>query len=447
MGMYFIMAIRNLLQARRRTLLLSAALGFVSMFLVLLLSLSQGVTDTMIRSSTVLYTGHVNVGGFYKAKTTDAWPLVRNAAELRGIVEQNAEDVDYIIDRLRGWAKLVSTTSSMYASLSGIDVDEEGVFLDKIQMANESEYKKDGKNAPVGDIHELAEPNTVMIFAAQAKRLGVGVGDAITLSAETEGGTTNTMDVRVVAIAKDIGFMSNWNAYLSKAAIRQMYQLADDISGAVLVYLHDPNRAAAVMEKLRGALLASGYTLMDHQASPFWMKFETVAGEDWTGQKLDLTTWEDEVGMMKWAIGALDSISIFLVTIMLIIIVIGVVNTMFIAVRERTNEIGTLRAIGMHRRQVLRLFLLEAALLGSGASLLGGALGALIATSLNALHIPLGIDALRAILMSDTLALTVVPSQIIVAVIAFTFITAAAALWPAVRAARLVPVTAIHRAE
>ncbi|OGQ87701.1 MAG: hypothetical protein A2289_24620 [Deltaproteobacteria bacterium RIFOXYA12_FULL_58_15] len=447
MGMYFVMAWRNLVQAKRRTLLLSAALGFVSLFLVLLLALSQGVTDTMLRSSTVLYTGHVNVGGFYKAKATDAWPLVEDVANLRKIVDANTDDIDHVVDRLRGWAKLVSSTSSLYASLSGIDIAEEGAFLEKIQLAPERDYKKNGGDAILGRIEDLAQPNTIMLFAAQAKRLGLDIGDELTLSAESMGGTTNTMDVRLVAVAKDLGFMSNWNAYLPKSAIREMYQLADDISGVVLVYLRYPAQANLAMEKLRGALTARGYTLMDHQPASFWMKFESVAGEDWLGQRLDLTTWEDEVGMMKWAITALDSISFFLVAIMLLIIIIGIVNTMFIAVRERTNEIGTMRAVGMHRRQVLKLFLLEAALLGAGASAAGGICGALLATLLNAIEVPLGIDALRAVLMSDTLTLTVQPAQLIGTVLTFTIVAAVAAFWPAVRAARLVPVTAIHRAE
>jgi putative ABC transport system permease protein len=116
-------------------------------------------------------------------------------------------------------------------------------------------------------------------------------------------------------------------------------------------------------------------------------------------------------------------------------------------VRERTNEIGTLRAIGMHRRAVLRLFLIEAAILGAGASAAGALAGAALAALLNALAIPLSVDAVRAILMSDTLTLTVRPTQLVGTVLVFTLVTAIAAFWPAVRAARLVPVTAIHRAE
>jgi putative ABC transport system permease protein len=214
-----------------------------------------------------------------------------------------------------------------------------------------------------------------------------------------------------------------------------------------MVYLDDPEQARQVMEDLHGAFVDAGYDVMDHTPSAFFMKFETIQGEDWLGQKVDLTTWNDEVGMMKWAINAIDAISFFLVLIMLVIIVIGIVNTMFIAVRERTNEIGTLRALGMQRRQVLRVFLLEAAVLGAGASLFGAALGAVVATLLNVLRIPLGVDALKAILMSDTLTLTVQPMQIGLAVVVFTVVTAIAAFWPAVRAARLLPVTAIHHAE
>ena len=80
------------------------------------------------------------------------------------------------------------------------------------------------------------------------------------------------------------------------------------------------------------------------------MKFETVNREDWTGQKLDVTTWEDEISFMTWTLTALQGLSFVLIVILIAIIVIGIMNTMWIAIRERTREIGTLRAIGMQRR-------------------------------------------------------------------------------------------------
>ena len=85
----------------------------------------------------------------------------------------------------------------------------------------------------------------------------------------------------------------------------------------------------------------------------FWMKFQSVAREDWTGQKLDVTTWEDELSFMMWTLQALQGLTVVLIMILIAIVVIGIMNTMWIAIRERTREIGTLRAIGMQRGGVL----------------------------------------------------------------------------------------------
>ena len=121
-------------------------------------------------------------------------------------------------------------------------------------------------------------------------------------------------------------------------------------------------------------------------------------------------------------------------------------NTMWIAVRERTPEIGTMRAIGMRRRRVLALFLIEASVLGLVATGAGALVGAAIALAIDAAKIQVPYEAMRFILMSDVLHLAVQPAQLLLAVLAFTGITALAALWPAIRAARLSPVTAIGHA-
>jgi len=57
---------------------------------------------------------------------------------------------------------------------------------------------------------------------------------------------------------------------------------------------------------------------------------------------------------------------------------VGVMNTMLMAVMERTREIGVLRALGWQRSRILRLILSEALLLG----LLGGVIGIGIAFAL-----------------------------------------------------------------
>ncbi len=444
MGVFFTIALRNLLQARRRTALLAMALSMVTALLVLLLALSQGLSDTIVRSATALSSGHVNVSGFYKATARDSAPIVNDKASIRRIVEANTPGLADVIDRQRGWAKVISDTGTLYAGLSGIDVSQEERLIETLQLAPVSEYVEGGPEEFEGDPRRLAEPDTAMIFAGQARRLEVRVGDMLTLTTETMDGQSNTGEVRIVAVAKDVGFMSNWSLFTHTETILNLYQLKAETTGAVMLYLDDISKASETMEHLVSVFEAEGYQVMEHQPQPFYMKFETVMGEDWTGQKLDLTIWQDEVSYLTWVVDAIDMISWILVLILLAIIAVGIMNTMWIAVRERTNEVGTLRAIGMSRGRVLLMFLLEALLLGLGSTMIGGTIGALIGVSLDAAQLEVPIEALRAILMSDVLHLVVEPGQVATAILLFTTLTGLSALWPALRASRLQPVTAIH---
>jgi len=432
MLVYLELAIRNLIQARRRTLLLSSALALVTALFVVLMALSSGITETMMDTATTLSAGHVNVAGFYRPNGKEAAPIVTGAAKVREIVERETQGLDYVIDRQRGWGKIVSEAASMYAGLTGIDVAQESRLLARLQILS-------------GDPSQLAEPGTILVFEAQAKRLELEVGDQLTIAMEAMGGQRNSADVRVVAIAKDLGFLSNWSVFVPKQVVYDLYGLAKDTTGVIQVYLKDPANAPKVMQQLQTTLGDAGYEMMEHQPLPFFMKFDRVSGEDWRGQKLDLTTWDDEVSFLRWVLTAIDTISAVLIAILLGIIVIGIMNTMWISVRERTREIGTLRAIGMQRKRVLMMFLSEAAILGLFATMVGALIGGSFSllVDLMAFHVPF--PALQAVLMSDTLHLAVSLPGLIQAILTFTLVTALAALWPALRAAKLLPITAIQR--
>lgn len=445
MMMYLQIAIRNLLAARRRSSLLGAALASVTMLLILLLSLSRGISDNLITAATSLSAGHVNVGGFFKSSANEVAPLITNVSQIKKTLE-GVPGITFVVDRLRGWGKVVSDTDAIQAGLSGVDIVAEKRLADVIQLAPQNEYKDGGpdKPHPKANPSRLSEPNSAMIFAGQAKRLKVDVGDALTLKTETIGGQANTIDVTIVAIARDIGLLSSWSVFVPKDVLRTLYDLNDDTSGAIMVYFDDIEMAPEHMAKLRQVFEASGVPVMDHEPKPFFMKFEQLLGEDWTGQKLDLTTWDDEVSFLTWILTAVNSISYILIAILTVIIIIGIMNTMWISVRERTSEIGTLRAIGMRKSQILTLFMTEAFVLGLSATLVGALVGTTIALAVDAAHIEVPVEAMSFILMSDTLKLSVHWSQVATAIAIFTAITALSAIWPSVRASRLQPVTAIH---
>ena len=445
MKMLLLIAVRNLIQARRRTTLLSLALGSVSALLVLMFSLSQGVSDTMLHSATILASGHVNVAGFYKGTPEDAFPIVTERSKVRKAVEEIIGSDGEIRDRSRGWGKVISPASTLQAGVDGIDIKDEGLFMKQLQLAAQKDYVEGGSEKILGDLSKLSEPGTILLFAGQAKRLEVDIGDIVTMTSESLSGRVNTVDARIVAIAKDVGFMSNWSVFVPKSLIVDLYQMSEDTTGAIQVQLDNPDDSEKVMAKLRAGLEDAGFRLMEHDPKPFWGKFGKVSSEDWVGQKLDLTIWSDEVSFMKYSIDALDTISVFLVSILMVIIVVGIINTMLISVRERTSEIGSLRAIGMHRWEVLTMIMLEALVLALFATSVGALVGAGTASALDLFEIALPKGAVQTVLMSDTLHLDISFGQMLSSVLSFSFITVLAALWPAIRAAQLEPVKAIHK--
>lgn len=443
MGVLFIIAYRNLVQARRRTALLSGAIGLVTLLLVLLLSLSQGIADNLVKSATTLSAGHVVVAGFYKPSPSQAIPLVTDAAKVKEVLQSSTTGLDFIIARGRGWGKFVGPGGAVQSGFSGVTLVDEPRFVSTLQLAAQSEYKEGGKDEVLGDAARIAEPGAVILFVNQAKRLEVDVGDAITFVTETNDGRTNTVDLTVVAIARDLGMLSSWSVLGNAETLRKVYKLNEDTTGAFWVYLKDIEQSEAVMNDLRVALAQAGFQLMDHDPNPFFMKFEGVAGEDWTGQKLDLTIWRDEVSFLVRILDVFNLVSVFVASVLLIIVAIGIINTMFNIVRERTREIGTMRAIGIHRRNVLMLFLIEASMLGLFATTMGALVGAGLSMGIDAAGFPAPIDAMKAILLSDTIRMSVRVSTLLQVIAVLTTCTGLAALWPAARGARLRPIVAL----
>ena len=114
-------------------------------------------------------------------------------------------------------------------------------------------------------------------------------------------------------------------------------------------------------------------------------------------------------------------------------------NTFSMIVTQRSREIALLRAIGATRRQVKRSLLVEAALLGTIASAVGVALGAGVAKGLNALMAALGFSL-------PSTSLQIAPRTIWLSLLVGTVVTLVAALVPARRATKVLPVEALRDA-
>lgn len=443
--MYWRICFRNLLQARRRTFLLCSALGGVAMFMMVLTTLAQGISDTMTTAAKLLVTGDINVGGFYKTRATNAALVVTPGSDIREVILQNVPEVERATDRPRGWGKLTSEQGSLEGQLSGVDLAEEPGLATFLQLAPEHAYVAAGSDRTFGDFQRVQRPHSAILFAAQAKRLGVRVGDVLTISAETLGGVQNTDEVEVVAIARDAGWLSNRHVFLNKPDVRQLFGLNEDATGVVMLYIQPSEDASTVLRKVRSVLLTHGFGVQPHDDLLLQQKLDIVKSEDWTGQRLDLTTWQDELGSTMTILRTLNALTMLFVSILALMVVAGIINTMWIAVRERTQEVGMLRAIGMSKPRILLMFMFEALILGLTATTAGSLLGACIAMALNAAQVHVPVDAVQTVLMSDVLNLSVKPMHIVRTIGLFTCFTAAAALWPALMATRLQPLTAIAK--
>jgi ABC-type lipoprotein release transport system permease subunit len=138
--------------------------------------------------------------------------------------------------------------------------------------------------------------------------------------------------------------------------------------------------------------------------------------------------------------------TIWLVTMSLIVATVGIVNSMLMSVTERYKEIGTMKCLGALDRFIVRLFILEAMILGMLASVFGVVIGTGAMTLVYASRL-----GLRTALTSwGVTALHVgkagVPlwGAILASVLLGGILSVAAALYPAWRAAKMPPAAALR---
>jgi putative ABC transport system permease protein len=159
--------------------------------------------------------------------------------------------------------------------------------------------------------------------------------------------------------------------------------------------------------------------------------------------ELEIRDFADREPFYKQAVGMFGAIFAFIANITGLIVLFTVVNTMAMSVVERTNEIGTARAMGLRRSGIRRLFLVEGVILGAIGATLGVGLAQLVAVLFNragATWTPPG-QAARVPLQVMTSS---VGGLLLGVWIALVVLAAIAAAIPANRAARLKVVDALR---
>jgi lipoprotein-releasing system permease protein len=244
-----------------------------------------------------------------------------------------------------------------------------------------------------------------LIGVGLASKLGIGVGDRLRLQAVD--GTNELFDVRGLFDVGNKGANDVWVL----VALRDAQTLLDLTGGASSIELRVTESFAA--EALAGRLRAR------------------------TG--LEVESWMAANAELLTALRSQAASSVVIQVFVVLAVAIGIASVLVVSVIQRSREIGILRAMGMSRGRITRIFLLQGALVGVGGSLLGSGLGAVAGRSRSASAVT---DASGAPLLPIVLDARLFLSSSAVA----TATGLLAALLPARRAAKLDPATAIRNA-
>ena len=152
-------------------------------------------------------------------------------------------------------------------------------------------------------------------------------------------------------------------------------------------------------------------------------------------EDVSVDTSEDLISSINTILGVVQAVFIGIAAISLLVGGVGIMNTMYTSVLERTRDIGIMKAIGARNSDVLWVFLFESGLLGMA----GGAVGVLIGVGLSKLVEFFGQGVVGDVLKASF------PWYLIVGALSFSFLVGViSGVLPARQASKLPPVEALR---
>lgn len=142
-----------------------------------------------------------------------------------------------------------------------------------------------------------------------------------------------------------------------------------------------------------------------------------------------------------------SSLTIFFIVMGLVALLaaaFGVTNTMIMSVSERTREIGTLRAIGAQKRQVMQIFMSESFLIGAVGAVVGAFLGIVISLILPYFSSSVSSIGLFGGILNGRLSTSLVLSNIVLCMALGVVVSVLAGIYPSLRASRMKPEEALR---
>jgi ABC-type lipoprotein release transport system permease subunit len=336
------LAWRNLWRNRRRTFITMAAIAFGYAMLLFVACLMAGLRWQMIQNGTCLVMSQIQIHapGYYPNRSLQKTLGGRKGTDVSALLASISADrrVSAVAPRVYGYALLSAAHRSAGVELMGVVPDQEP----KITTLNTQIAKGTYLTARV--------PKGVVIGDKLASTIGIELNSEIVLLTQAADGSMGNDVYTVVGILHTgLDAVDRGLVLMSLSSLQDLLHLA-------------PARIHEVGIKLNHITAAS-----------------TVAAalEVRLGKSLPVRVmaWPELAPELANYVQFNHGVTVVLFFIFFLVAVIGVMNTMLMAVYERTREFGMLMAVGMRPTQVIGLILTEAAGLGVASLVVGATLG------------------------------------------------------------------------
>ena len=299
-------------------------------------------------------------------------------------------------------AKVEFGNEMKYSWVSGFALDESKEIIDNMDSFN----VESGRDLKRGDTYKTLIGNSVA--GGDFFKSKVRAGDYVMI---------NGKKFRVVGTLERIGNPDDDQAFMIPLeTARDLFDEPDNLM-VIMANLKPGFDASDVAENIKKAMRKD--------------RDQKVGEEDFSVQ-----TAEQLKETVASILNLVQSVLIGIAGISLLVGGIGIMNTMYTSVLERTRDIGVMKAIGARNINIMWIFLIESGIIGLVGGAIGCAIGISISKSIEYISsASLGVDYLKA---------SVAP-ELIIGALAFSFIVGMlSGTLPAVRAARLKPTDALR---
>jgi len=401
------LALRNIWRNKRRSLLTISAMVVSSSLLILALGVFSGMLRDILASATEQYQGHIVVARKGYPDDRDMYAsFAPDTALLQGLGDR--PEVVGLSPRLRGFGLVSHGTSSYPAELLGIRPQaERGVTSLAGHMV-------------AGEFLTGKQENGAVLGRGLAKKLGVAAGDELVFVTQAADGSigNDLLTVTGIFATGDSGH-DNSLVLVGLSWLQRVMVLEGQVH-ELAIAVREPMQAAEVAGQLQH-LLPPGLAAVD---------------------------WGELLPEMREVIASFDVSRLIIVVILYFATGLGILNTFFMSVMERTREFGILMAMGMRPWRIRWLVLLETLAMGLLSLVAGLGLG--LAMTLYMAH--RGIDLSGTITPVTYAGGTILPrlhavlepSNFAIPAVLLLAVCLLAGFLPANRAARLQPVEAIR---